>query len=341
MQKNWQNLQVADSNFQSNATGSTLDLDPSTQDLPQAAGVKGERLRALRLLAGLDLSELAKRAALSSSQLEQLENGSHGSFYNDSIRRQAARKVAMVLGADPESVIEISAAEAAVAPGPVLSEASMLTLPKPSSGHRPSNFLTKLSAALGAALGAHLQLGLKARLPRQLKFAGVAGLTMLMLGVWAAVIGFSSDRPKQEPSSLESVVMPAKIDAGARDAATGSALHAPTVLQVAEAPPAKTDNECDVVDADFAELQPPKALKGANMVYVVGATGQVVCVQDAGGQSWRHVFGEERGQSFHGRPPWQLHSPQLAQMQLYFQGSLIRLPANGLVGVKLQEKESS
>jgi len=337
VQKNWQNIEIKDSKFQSNATGSTLDLDPSNQDHPHAAGVKGGRLRALRLLAGLDLIELAKRASLSSSQLEQLENGSHGSFYNDSIRRQAARKVAMVLGADPESVIEVSVAETAATPRPVMSEALVSTSHTLSSSHRPSYFLAKLSAALGA----HLQLGIKARLPRQLKFAGVAGLTMLMLGVWAAVIGFSSDRTKQESASLESAVIPDRAAAGTRDASIGSALQAPTAIQIADAVPAKTDNECDIADADFAELQAPKALKSANMVYVVGATGQVVCVQDAGGQSWRHVFGEERGQSFHGRPPWQLHSPQLAQMQLYFQGSLIRLPANGWVGVKLQEKESS
>ena len=70
-----------------------LELDPSNQDDPKAVDVNGDRLRELRLLARLDLSELAKRAALSSAQLEQLENGTHGSFYNASIRRQAARKV--------------------------------------------------------------------------------------------------------------------------------------------------------------------------------------------------------------------------------------------------------
>ena len=314
-----------------------LELDPSNQEVPKVADVNGDRLRDLRLLARLDLSELAKRAALSSTQLEQLENGTHGSFYNASIRRQAARKVALILGADPESVIEVSAPEATVTPAVVIAGTSVAPVPMPEGHHRQGWFLVRLRSVF-VSLG---QTEIKARLPRQLKLAGAAGLTLLMLGVWATVIGFSSDRTKLEPSSLESAAMPVMTTAAAQGAPIGPTVQSPPAIHVVDSVPAKTDNECDMAGAGFAELQAPKALKGAGMVYVVGATGQVVCVRDAGGQAWRHVFGEERGQSFHGRPPWQLHSPQLAQMQLYFQGSLIRLPAHGLLGVTLQEKESS
>lgn len=314
-----------------------LELDPSNQDDPKAADVKGDRLRELRLLARLDLSELAKRAALSPSQLEQLENGTHGSFYNASIRRQAARKVALILGADPESVIEVSAPESTVTPTQVMAATAAAPEPKSAGRHLQAWFLVRLGSVLGTAGPSEI----KARLPRQLKLAGVAGLTLLMLGVWATVKGFSSDRTKLEPSSLESAAMPVKTTAAAQGAPIGPTVQAAPTVQVVDSASAKADNGCDMGDAGFAELQAPKALKGAGMVYVVGATGQVVCVRDAGGQAWRHVFGEQRGQSFHGRPPWQLQSPQLAQMQLYFQGSLIRLPAHGLVGVKLQEKESS
>jgi transcriptional regulator with XRE-family HTH domain len=314
-----------------------LELDPSNQDDPKAVDVNGDRLRELRLLARLDLSELAKRAALSSAQLEQLENGTHGSFYNASIRRQAARKVALILGADPESVIEASAPEATVTPALVIAESSAVPAPTPERHHLQGWFLVRLQSVF-SSLG---QTEIKARLPRQLKLAGVAGLTLLMLGVWATVKGFSSDRTKLEPSSLESAAMPVKTTAAAQGAPIGPTVQTPSTIHVVDSVPAKTDNGCDMVGAGFAELQAPKALKGAGMVYVVGATGQVVCVRDAGGQAWRHVFGEQRGQSFHGRPPWQLHSPQLAQMQLYFQGSLIRLPTHGLLGVTLQEKESS
>ena len=314
-----------------------LELDSSNQDDPKAVDVNGDRLRELRLLARLELSELAKRAALSSAQLEQLENGTHGSFYNASIRRQAARKVALILGADPESVIKVSVSEATLTPAVVIAENSAAPVPMPEDHLLQGWFLVRLHAVF-SSLG---QTEIKARLPRQLKLAGAAGLTLLMLGVWATVIGFSSDRTKLEPSSLESAAMPVMTTAAAQGAPIGPTVQSPPAIHVVDSVPAKTDNECDMAGAGFAELQAPKALKGAGMVYVVGATGQVVCVRDAGGQAWRHVFGEERGQSFHGRPPWQLHSPQLAQMQLYFQGSLIRLPAHGLLGVTLQEKESS
>ncbi len=314
-----------------------LELDPSNQDEPKVADVKGDRLRELRLLARLDLSELAKRAALSPSQLEQLENGTHGSFYNASIRRQAARKVALILGADPESVIEVSVTEAMATPTQVMAATAAAPAPK----HAGNSLQAWFSVRLRSVLGSPVQAEIKARLPRQLKLAGAAGLTLVMLGVWATVIGFSSDRTKLEPSSLESAAMPVKTTDATQGAPIGPTAQAPSTVQAVDSVSVKADDGCDMASAGFAELQAPKALKGPGMVYVVGATGQVVCVRDAGGQAWRHVFGEERGQSFHGRPPWQLQSPQLAQMQLYFQGSLIRLPAHGLVGVKLQEKESS
>ena len=61
---------------------------------------KGRVLRHLRLQMGIDPSVLATQACMSLSQLYELEDGGNSRFYSDSLRRQAGRRVAKLLGAD-------------------------------------------------------------------------------------------------------------------------------------------------------------------------------------------------------------------------------------------------
>jgi transcriptional regulator with XRE-family HTH domain len=65
-----------------------------------AVDPKGRQLRELRLKLGIDPSLLATQACMSLSQLYELENGGHSLFYSDSLRRQAGRRVARLLGTD-------------------------------------------------------------------------------------------------------------------------------------------------------------------------------------------------------------------------------------------------
>lgn len=61
---------------------------------------KGRVLRMLRLQSGIDPSILATQACMSLSQLYELEDGGKSRFYSDSLRRQAGRRVARLLGTD-------------------------------------------------------------------------------------------------------------------------------------------------------------------------------------------------------------------------------------------------
>jgi hypothetical protein len=61
---------------------------------------KGRVLRQLRLQLGIDPSLLATNACISLSQLYELEDGGNSRFYSDSLRRQAGRRVARLLGTD-------------------------------------------------------------------------------------------------------------------------------------------------------------------------------------------------------------------------------------------------
>ena len=59
-------------------------------------------LRHLREAAGMDLFVLARTACLSVAQVKELEsNGSDSLFYSDAIKRQAYKRLLMILGAEP------------------------------------------------------------------------------------------------------------------------------------------------------------------------------------------------------------------------------------------------
>ena len=82
----------------SQANQRALDLQrcwPSNGSDPQ-----GMALRQLRLNSTLSAAQLASLACISLPQLLQLENGEDSLFYSASLRNQAGRRVAKLLGAD-------------------------------------------------------------------------------------------------------------------------------------------------------------------------------------------------------------------------------------------------
>lgn len=72
---------------------------------PASNRVRGELLREWRFSQNWDVTDLARRANLSIGQIQQLETGGTSLFYSAAIRENAARKVATLLGADPDAVI--------------------------------------------------------------------------------------------------------------------------------------------------------------------------------------------------------------------------------------------
>lgn len=69
-----------------------LPFDTPNQD------VRGQTLRLLRLQKNWEAASLATQACLSLRQLYQLENGETSLFYSKSLRNQAGRRVATILG---------------------------------------------------------------------------------------------------------------------------------------------------------------------------------------------------------------------------------------------------
>jgi hypothetical protein len=65
--------------------------------------------------------------------------------------------------------------------------------------------------------------------------------------------------------------------------------------------------------------------KAADMVYVQVKSKQVVCVSDASGKMQNKVIEPGTGASFYGKPPFKVLTNGLAQADVFFQGSKVRL----------------
>ena len=70
-------------------------------------------LKRTRQAVGMDEGVLARMACLSTAQVRQLEAGGGSLFYSITIKRQAYKRVMMVLGADPPTHAPVVSAEQA------------------------------------------------------------------------------------------------------------------------------------------------------------------------------------------------------------------------------------
>lgn len=95
----------------------------------------GQELRTLRISQNWNPSALATRSCLSLAQLYELEMGASSLFYSASLRLQAAKKVAALLGSDWEAIMaKHQAPTIPAAPAPHL---DLATPPAPTEAVQP------------------------------------------------------------------------------------------------------------------------------------------------------------------------------------------------------------
>lgn len=76
-------------------------------------------LKRTRDAKGMDEGVLARMACLSTAQVRQLESGGGSLFYSITIKRQAYKRLMMILGADPPTHVPVSADDVAKAESPM------------------------------------------------------------------------------------------------------------------------------------------------------------------------------------------------------------------------------
>jgi len=280
---------------------------PVPHDTEQAPmdGVDGARLKQLREAAGWDAKVLAIRVSLSKEQVEQIENGGNGLFYNVSIKRACARKLALALGADPHSVITPLATDLPLPP--------IMPAAEGVSNWQTPEFEVMRPDRLNGPLTA------------MWVCAGLA-LTVMVLGVTLGRWGDGAAPPwnqwragwegwQQRAWGLISATAPAP-----------QAQSQPPAAPTAVLPP----------EPQGSPEPPHQALTLANTP--VNDPGLAhLCLRDHGGQVWSVNFKAGQERSFQGAPPWTVQSPSLAQFNVFFQGWKLRLPTDTTQSVQIVE----
>ena len=299
-------------------------------------GVDGARLKHLREVAGWDAKVLAIRVSLSKEQVQQIENGGHDLFYNVSIKRASARKLALALGADPHSVVMPLATDP-LPPSPMPAAPGVPTWQASEfDGIRPERWNGALTAmwvcaglaltvmVLGVTLG---RWGDGAAPPWNQWRAGWEGWQQRAWGLISATA--PAPQAQSQPPAAPTAVLPPEPQ--------GSPEPPHQALTLANTPVNDPGLACPQPSADSPVVQPLKAFKAGQMVFVQAVGDAHLCLRDHSGQVWSVNFKAGQERSFQGVPPWTVQSPSLAQFNVFFQGWKLRLPTDTTKSVQIVE----
>lgn len=291
-------------------------------------------LRRLREEAGMDLIVLARTACLSVAQVRQLEShDSDNLFYSDAIKRQAYKRLLMILGAEPPTVEvphELHDAKK-------VADAHLNTLDQiVAMSHQPAMNRTASDVLVAGVskLKEHKQ---------------ALGALLLLV---AAVVLFLFQGSQQSDESLSAAsvaVTPASVPASELAPVPATAVVAPVadaVAPVASSPAplpvasaatavpssvasamvASKASACAYSSDALPQVAPYVAHKEGRYVYVVSTTNAEICVVDGNKQVTVLQMKAGENRSVYGVSPWQISSSGLSKLQVFFQGGRVTVP---------------
>ena len=287
---------------------------------PKWTAEHGTLLKSLRQNAGLDIAMLARKHIVSTTQVDQLENGGDTAFYNPDIKFATGKKLLRALGHQmPEVEVATAAVVTQKAPDIESAAASKLaTLTSPPSlvGHganrkawhvTPQNFawpLLLLLVALGL-LGLYVERVPEVNTPELKETAQMQMQMQIQL--------------QPQPQTQIENVPPEQ--AAAQQPANESPPQTVAAVQ-AKFPTAPCNWQANAV-----EIQPTSPRKPAEYVHLVAQQNVLVCIKDAEERVATLEMQSGDARSIYGPAPFKVYSTQLSGMQIYFQGQAIKLPS--------------
>ena len=301
-------------------------------------------LRQLQEAAGMDETQLARIACLSVAQVRQLAQGGDSLFYSQAVKRQAYKRLLLILGAPAPSQIEPSVHEDQpaqdVRPAQTIDDIVALSERNQYLEHRPLvDFFHDLRLRL-----------VQARQP-------LAALALLLLAVLLLVLNWPNDEAASPKAQVENT--PAAPPPSAPSAASAVSVSPPAPeparpeaaeVKTPASPPAEPADKAPVIAASpsaktcayktekLPEVVPLEANKEGRYVYMVSPIQTEVCVVDANRQASTLVLRPGEGRSVYGSAPWQISGSDLGKVQVFFQGWRVSLPEHSAQGVTLIEK---
>lgn len=263
--------------------------------------VNGDALRQAREARGWNWLQVAQLSSLSVAQVKALENGGTDCFYSPSIKINAARKVALVLG-----VSDVMNASTRPNLSEPTAELQTITLAPATDNEVASK--TRHPTTQGSDWMGYSALSLI--------FVMVIGGSALQLEPLSGDVAGSETVPLKgseviAKSRLTSDIPPA-------NQSTQPAQMALATLDAAEEPACAFGGEAEVLEA-------ANPTQSAAKVSLLMHKAGLLCVQDGSGKVWQENLQAGLDRTFVGKAPWKLHSAVLPNAEVFFQGEKIKL----------------
>jgi hypothetical protein len=269
-------------------------------------------LRELREASGMDLAVLARTACLSLAQVRQLESDAGGNlFYSLTIKRQAYKRLLMILGAEPPTVEipeEFRQAHQ-------VADAHLKTLDQiVAMSELPS---------MQRSLGEVLRDGVTQVLAHK-QFIGAALLLLVAVALFMKLGPLHNlDAAPAPPPPVSTAAEPVRMLAPVAPPVAAVPTAAPMAETVAT--PVKSSG-CAFTEDALPELTSYAANKAGRFVYLVSTTDAEICVVDGQKVPTAVVLKAGESRSVYGAAPWQISGAQLQKVAIYFQGGRVSIP---------------
>jgi hypothetical protein len=303
-------------------------------------------LKRTREAAGMDEGVLARRACLSTAQVRQLESGGTGLFYSITIKRQAYKRLMMILGADPPMHAPVSVAETASATSHAVQQDHHETIENIVALSSKSDYLVRQPVK-----DFFLDLRYRTLANRQslgaLLFLVVAVVVLVLnwRGALTVTTQTNTAETKPEPAPTEvaksvaptpAVVAPVTTPIATPVAAPASEANA--AVAAAVKPAGAVAQGCAYTEEKLPEVVSVSANKPPSYVFVTSPVQTTLCVVDGNKNATVLELRPNEGRSVYGSPPWQLSGNALKDAQIFFQGVRVKAPDGHAQHFKLMEK---
>ena len=267
-----------------------------------------EQLKRLRLAAGVEITTLAKKHSLSSSQVHQLEESGDSAFYSPEIKYTVGRKLIRSLG---EEITEVDFdgqfGSTALEEAPPLISANVQQPSFHPSSHQ-----------------------IFSRPKRRWVPWLLIPITLVL--AWYAMSEISS--PEQTPA-VETTAQDNKAQNQTTQQVEPRISQAAATIAAQTKDPSKAPpSECDWGSTSL-DLTPVTGSRPGHYIYVVAAQPVVVCWKDSAQAQRKITMKPSENITLEGRPPFHLHSTDLSGIKIYYRGNLIRTPTAGVQYVLL------
>ena len=288
---------------------------------PQWTDFDGAQLKAAREKAGVDLFSYARKVNLSTAQLLELEEGGNSYFYTPFIKFNTGKKLLSSFGGitEYERLSEEALSQSSnqsIEVETILEASSQAIQPEHNVGHSTAKKPLFILTAIVAICIAYAFV----TYPSKSNKSPEAVQPLIASKVSNAEKSAVTDSPAISTKA---------------DIVSAAANPAPTATTPLKNEPIKS--EC-VWSENPHNVSATRATKDGNYVYLIATKELVACIKDANNYQTTVLLKPSQAHNFTGKAPFKINSAELNSLNIFYQGSKIQLPNQGITEIILVAK---